>query len=41
MCEIGENEKCKSCNLNIKNQCEDCNNGYYLPLDGNKEICEN
>ena len=40
MCEIGENEKCKSCNSNIKYQCEECNNGYYLASDGNKEFCE-
>jgi uncharacterized protein (UPF0333 family) len=39
-CLIGENEKCKSCNSELKNQCQLCNDGYYLPTDGNKEICQ-
>ena len=39
-CIIGENEKCKSCNSEFKNQCQLCNDGYYLPTDGNKEICQ-
>ena len=39
-CEIGENEKCKSCNKD-GNLCEDCNPGYYLPEDDlNKKVCE-
>ena len=25
----------------FKNQCESCNEGYYLSEDGNKTICEN
>jgi hypothetical protein len=39
-CEIGENEKCKSCN-NIKiGECSECNSGYYLPEDAtNKTKC--
>ena len=43
LCEIGEREKCKSCNsnTNFQNQCENCNYGYYLPSDGNKIICQN
>ena len=41
-CTIGDNEKCQSCNSksNLRNQCENCNYGYYLPSDGNKIICE-
>ena len=41
-CQIGEKEKCKTCNNNskLKNQCESCNEGYYLSEDGNKTICE-
>ena len=41
-CVIGLNEKCKTCNNNPKfrNQCENCNEGYYLLEDGNKTICE-
>ena len=41
-CEIGPNEKCKTCNSNLelKNQCFKCNEGYYLPTDGNKTICQ-
>ena len=39
-CVIGENEKCKTCNKLIKNECQTCNEGFYLPSDGNKKICE-
>ena len=39
-CEIGEKEKCQSCNKN-GNQCENCNSGYYLPEDDlNKKVCK-
>jgi hypothetical protein len=39
-CEVGENEKCKTCN-NIKiEECFECNSGYYLPEDAtNKTKC--
>ncbi len=43
-CTIGENHLCKKCNSNenLKNECEDCNEGYYLPLDAqNRTFCEN
>ena len=38
---IGLNEKCKSCinNPELKYQCQNCNDGYYLS-DKNKTICE-
>lgn len=41
-CEIGEKEKCKTCNSNpkLQNECETCNEGYYLSEDNNKTICE-
>ena len=41
-CIIGENEKCKTCNINpkLRNQCETCNEGYYLSEYENKTICE-
>ena len=41
-CTIGENEKCKTCNSdpNLKNECLECNEGYYLPSDGNKKTCQ-
>lgn len=41
-CEIGADEKCKTCNSNLglKEQCWDCNDGYYLPTDGNKKKCQ-
>ena len=41
-CVIGLNEKCKTCNDNpkLRNQCESCNEGYYLLEDGNKTVCE-
>ena len=32
-CEIGENEKCKTCNSIIIGECSECNSGYYLPID--------
>ena len=41
-CIIGKGEKCKKCNDNItlKNQCQSCNEGYFLPEDENKFKCE-
>ena len=39
-CLIGENEKCKSCNSEFKSQCQLCNDGYFLPTDGDKKICQ-
>lgn len=41
LCIIGENEKCKTCNdnPNLRNQCKECNEGYYLPLE-NRNSCE-
>ena len=41
-CIIGVNEKCKTCNSDPikKNQCGECNIGFYLPSNGNKIICE-
>ena len=44
ICTIGENQLCKKCNSNenLKNECEDCNEGYYLPSDAqNRSFCEN
>jgi len=44
LCQIGNNELCKSCNsdINLRNECSTCNEGYYLPSDSeNKTICEN
>ena len=32
-CNIGYYEKCKTCDLNEIDKCEDCNPGYYLPND--------
>ena len=42
ICTIGDNEKCKTCKSNQKyrNQCETCNEGYFLPKDENKDKCE-
>ena len=34
-CEEGEGEKCKICN-ETKNQCFNCNDGYYIPDDSEK-----
>ena len=41
-CIIGENEKCKTCEENekFKNQCKTCNDGYFLPIDDDKTICQ-
>ena len=41
LCIIGENEKCKSCNEqpDLRNQCKECNEGYYLPKE-NRSNCE-
>ena len=39
-CILGENEKCKSCNIFKENECSSCNAGYYLPINNkNKTIC--
>ena len=33
---------CKNCNTNIIDECGECNEGYYLPLNAyNKTFCEN
>ena len=32
-CEIGDFEFCKNCNSENQNQCGECNNGFYLPVD--------
>ena len=37
ICELGEGNKCKTCNLESKNKCGDCNPGYKLMNDG---ICK-
>ena len=40
-CIIGEKEKCRECSHILKDQCESCNEGYFLPEDGqNKSKCE-
>ena len=41
MCEIGENEKCKSCNNDKRrqNECFTCNDGYYIPENANPISC--
>ena len=39
-CTIGENEKCKSCDADEPEICGSCNDGYYLPLEGDKTQCE-
>ena len=36
-CETGIDEKCLTCNEE-KNQCNTCNNGYYLPTDDNVKL---
>ena len=38
-CVIGENEKCKSCDLNKPEFCNECNDGYYLSED-DKTSCK-
>lgn len=35
-CEEGEGEKCKKCDK-IKNQCSNCNKGFYIPEDSEKK----
>ena len=42
ICTIGDKEKCKACKANPKyrNQCETCNEGYYIPEGENKTKCE-
>lgn len=43
-CIIGDNELCKNCNSDekLRNECGDCNEGYYLPSNTqNKTFCEN
>ena len=32
-CEIGNYELCKTCDSENQNQCGECNNGFYIPLD--------
>ena len=40
-CEIGENEKCQSCDVSGSDICLTCNEGYYLPTDASdKSICK-
>ena len=42
-CILGLDEKCVSCNNEIgkKNQCDKCNEGYYLPIDKSDNLkCE-
>ena len=41
LCIIGEKEKCKSCNdePNLRYQCQECNQGFYLPKE-NKTFCQ-
>lgn len=36
-CETGMNEKCLTCNSE-QNQCQTCNEGYYLPTDDNIKL---
>ena len=39
-CQTGENKKCKECDFN-KNECLDCNSGFYLPSDDDiKLVCK-
>ena len=38
-CEIGENEKCNSCNPQYPKYCQSCNENYYLP-DKNSTECK-
>ena len=35
ICILGDGEKCKACQeqKGIKNECSECNEGYYLPID--------
>ena len=37
-CEIGEKEKCKSCDNNYQQYCDSCNENYFLP-EKNKTLC--
>ena len=37
ICDIGEGNKCQTCNLENKNKCGSCNPGYKLMKDG---ICK-
>ena len=40
LCNLGENEKCKTCSKVIPENCFTCNDGYYLPLNEiNNTIC--
>ena len=32
-CQIGDSELCKNCDSENQNQCGECNNGFYLPID--------
>ena len=38
-CEIGDGEKCKTCDNIIKINCLTCNYGYYLPFTEEKKKC--
>ena len=43
ICILGEGEKCKSCKKEkgMNNQCSECNEGYYLPIDKSQNLkCE-
>lgn len=41
-CEMGENEKCLSCNMSyeFRENCDSCNSGYYLDIEKNKSECQ-
>lgn len=32
-CDIGDSDLCKTCDTENQNQCGECNNGFYLPID--------
>ena len=40
-CEIGKNEKCKTCEKGLINSqyCEKCNDEYYIPLKSKRKSC--
>ena len=39
-CSIGENEKCKTCNIYQTEFCASCNDGYFLDEDDDKTKCK-
>ena len=41
ICELGDGNKCLTCNLEIKNKCGSCNSGYKLMKDGTCKKIEN